>query len=79
MRIFWMQRESTLALQFAKRRRFSHQKNPQNEPRKPSLLKARLGRNHLLVQNTHNQHVVQFGKVEHNMLAVLKPAQPRMN
>jgi hypothetical protein len=74
-----MQRESTLALQFAKPGTYSHQKNSQTEPRKSSLLEAELGRDHLLVQNTHNQHIFQFEKVEHDMLAVFKPVQPWMN
>jgi hypothetical protein len=44
-----------------------------------SLLEVRLGRNHLLMQDTHDQEFVRPGEVEDDVLAMLKPAQPRMN
>ena len=44
-----------------------------------SLLEVRLGRNHLLMQDTHDHYFVRLRKIEHDMLAVLKPAQPWMN
>jgi hypothetical protein len=34
----------------------------------------RLNRNHLLMQNADDQHLVGLGKIENDVLAVLKPA-----
>jgi len=39
----------------------------------------RFGREHLLVQNTHDQHLAGFLHIKHNVLATLKPVQSRMN
>ena len=44
-----------------------------------SLLKVRLGRNHLLVQEAHDQEFVRLCKIEYDVFAMLKPAQPWMN
>ncbi len=43
--------------------------------RRPLLLEMRLGRNHLLVQDAHDQQLAGVRNVENNMLANLKPAQ----
>jgi hypothetical protein len=44
------------------------------EPRRPLLLKLRLARNHLLVQDAHNQDSGRYGDIEHNVFSTLKPA-----
>ncbi len=38
-----------------------------------------LDRNHPLVQDAHNENPAGFLKVEHNVLANLKPVQSRAN
>jgi hypothetical protein len=38
-----------------------------------------LVRNHLLMQDTHDQEFVRLRKIEHDVLSVLKPAQPWIN
>jgi hypothetical protein len=44
-----------------------------------SLLEMRFGREHLLVQNAHDQHFAGFLHIKHNVLANLKPAQSWTN
>jgi hypothetical protein len=47
--------------------------------RSPSLLEVKAGRDHLLMQDADDQHSVRLGKVKHNVLANLNPAQAGMN
>jgi hypothetical protein len=43
------------------------------------LLEVKAGRDHLLVQDAHDQHPARLRDVKHNVLANLKTAQTGMN
>ena len=47
--------------------------------RRPSLLEMRLGWNHLLMKDAHDQEFVRLCKIKNDVLAVLEPSQPWMN
>lgn len=49
------------------------------ELRNPSLLEARFGGNHLLVQYAQDQHSVWLRHIKHYMFTTFKPAQAGMN
>ena len=47
--------------------------------RGPSPHKVRLGRDHLLVQNANDTNSIGHGSIENDVLAHLKPVQPRLD